>query len=77
METILNHIKREASELLSSVKLFDLYEGAVIGSDKRSLAFSLEYNSSERTLTEAEVEKDFTTLIKSVTQKFNAVLRGN
>lgn len=77
VETILNHIKREASELLSSVKLFDLYEGVSIGSNKRSLAFSLEYNSSERTLTEAEVEKDFTTLIKSVTQKFNAVLRGN
>lgn len=76
VETILDHIKTEGSKLLSAVRLFDLYEGESIGNDKRSLAFSLEYNSSERTLTESEVEQDFTTLIKSVTQKFNAVLRG-
>ena len=47
-----------------------------LGKDKKSLAFSLEFSSDERTLTETEVEKDFTKLIKSVSQKFNATLRG-
>jgi phenylalanyl-tRNA synthetase beta subunit len=44
---------------------------------KKSLAFNLEYYSEKRTLTEDEVEKEFSRLIKSVTNKFNAKLRGN
>ncbi|HAB52053.1 MAG TPA: phenylalanine--tRNA ligase subunit beta [Ignavibacteriales bacterium] len=75
-EEILVHIRSEGSVLLKSVKLFDLFEGESVGKDKKSLAFSLEYGSEDRTLTEVEVEKDFTALIKSVTQKFNATLRG-
>lgn len=75
-EEIISHIKSEGSILLKTVKLFDLFEGESVGIDKKSLAFSLEYGSDDRTLTEVEVEKDFTALIKSVTQKFNAILRG-
>ena len=75
-EGIIAHIKNEGSNLLKAVKLFDVYEEESIGKDKKSLAFSLEYGSDERTLTEAEVEKDFTSLINSVTQRFNATLRG-
>jgi phenylalanyl-tRNA synthetase beta chain len=75
-EEIINHIKSEGSKLLKTVKLFDLFEGESVGANKKSLAFSLEYGSDERTLTEQEVEKDFTALIKSITQKFNATLRG-
>jgi phenylalanyl-tRNA synthetase beta chain len=67
---------KEGSGLLKSVKLFDLFENESIGSDKRSLAFSLEYQAEDRTLTEDEVEKEFLRLISSVTKKFNAKLRG-
>lgn len=75
-EEIIEHIRSESSILLKSVKLFDLFEGESVGKDKKSLAFSLEYGSDDRTLIEVEVEKDFTALIKSVTVKFNATLRG-
>ena len=70
-------IKKEGSELLRSVKLFDQFENESIGMGKKSLAFNLEYYSEKRTLTEDEVEKEFSRLIKSVTNKFNAKLRGN
>ena len=70
-------IKKEGSELLGSVKLFDQFENESIGMGKKSLAFNLEYYSEKRTLTEDEVEKEFSRLIKSVTNKFNAKLRGN
>lgn len=73
---VINFIYKQGSKILKSVKLFDLYEGESIGKDKKSLAFSLEYCSDERTLTEAEVEADFTALIKSVSEKFQAALRG-
>ena len=49
----------------------------VLGDDKKSLAFTLEFYSNERTLTEDEVEKEFNKLIMAVTNKFNAKLRGN
>ncbi len=44
--------------------------------NKKSMAFQLEYFDEERTLTEDEVEKDFSKLIKLVSKEFNAKLRG-
>jgi phenylalanyl-tRNA synthetase beta chain len=75
-EEIINHIKKEGSNLLKSVKIFDLFEGESVGANKKSLAFSLEFASDERTLTETEVEKVFTALIQSIKSKFSATLRG-
>ncbi len=75
-EDVTAHIKSTASSLLKSVKLFDLYEGEAIAKSKKSLAFSLEFYSEERTLTEAEIEKEFKELINSITGKFDATLRG-
>ncbi len=75
-QDVISHIRSVGSNLLKSVKLFDMYEGESIGKNKKSYAFSLEYSSDERTLTEAEVEKDFVFLINSITNKFNATLRG-
>lgn len=75
-QDVISHIRSVGSNLLKNVKLFDVYEGEAIGKNNNSYAFSLEYSSDERTLTEAEVEKDFVFLINSITTKFNATLRG-
>jgi phenylalanyl-tRNA synthetase beta subunit len=40
------------------------------------MAFSLEYYSEERTLTEEEVEVEVNNLVSAVTKNFNAALRG-
>jgi len=76
-DEVIKFIKKSSSELLKSVTLFDLFESESLGESNKSMAFSLEYYSDERTLTEEEVEKDFTSLIKAVTKNFNAQLRGN
>jgi len=76
-DEVINFIKKSSSELLKSVTLFDLFESEALGEGNKSMAFSLEYYSNERTLTEEEVEKAFTSLIKAVTKNFNAQLRGN
>ncbi len=75
-EEVIKFIKKSSSELLKSVTLFDLFESQSLGENSKSMAFSLEYYSLERTLTEEEVEKDFNSLIKAVTKNFNAQLRG-
>ncbi len=70
-------ILSEGSAILKSINLFDLFEDESLGEDKKSLAFTLEFYSYERTLTEDEVEKEFNKLIMAVTNKFKAKLRGN
>lgn len=72
-----NFIFKQSAGLLKKVELFDIYESESLGSDKRSLAFSLEYYDYNRTLTEEETEKEFFGIIEKVTKEFNAVLRGN
>lgn len=69
-------IKKNGADILKSVSLFDLFESPNLGENKKSMAFSLEYYSGEKTLTEEEVEEDFNNLISKVTKKFNAQLRG-
>lgn len=69
-------IKKKSSQLLKVVSVFDVFENDSLGTDKKSLAFSLEYFDESRTLTEEEVEKDFNNLIALITTEFNAQLRG-
>ncbi len=76
-KSVENFINKNSSDLLRSVRLFDLFENESLGKNKKSLAFALEYYSDKRTLTEEEVEKDFRSIITAVTKKFDAQLRGN
>lgn len=72
-----NFILNKSSDLLKDVKVFDIFENEALGSDKKSIAFTLEFFDENRTLTEDEVEKDFSNLIKLISKEFNAKLRGN
>jgi phenylalanyl-tRNA synthetase beta chain len=69
-------IKKKSSQLLKVVSVFDVFESDSLGTNRKSLAFTLEYYDESRTLTEDEVEKDFNNLIGLVTKEFNAQLRG-
>ena len=69
-------IMEESSDILKSVKLFDLFESKDLSEDKKSMAFSLEYYDLNRTLTDDDVDRDFQSLIKKIITNFNAVLRG-
>ena len=73
---IKNFILKNSSSLLKDVQLFDVFESETFGNDKKSLALTLEFYDEDRTLTEDEVEKDFSNLIKLITKEFNAQLRG-
>ena len=43
-----------ASDLIESVRVFDVYTGEQIGEGQKSLAFALRFRAPDRTLTEAE-----------------------
>ena len=60
---------------LESVRLFDVYEGAGVPPECRSLAFSLRYRSAERTLTDEEVNAAVTALRRKVSEAGNYQVR--
>lgn len=69
-------IRQAGGKLLSSVKLFDLYEGDNVEEGKKSLAFSLVYQDPERTLTDDEVVKAHDKVLTALTEDAGASLRG-
>ncbi|NLA11898.1 MAG: phenylalanine--tRNA ligase subunit beta [Firmicutes bacterium] len=60
--------------LVEKVLLFDLYEGAQIPGDGRSLAFTVTYRHPDRTLTESEISAAHSR-IEEALAKLGAVLR--
>jgi phenylalanyl-tRNA synthetase beta chain len=61
--------------LVSGVRLFDVYRGAQLGADRRSLAFSVRLQADDHTLTDAEVAEIRSTLIAAVEAAHDATLR--
>ncbi|HJS29556.1 MAG TPA: phenylalanine--tRNA ligase subunit beta [Anaerolineales bacterium] len=69
-------IREAGGSLLVSETLFDVYRGPQIGSRKKSLAFSLEYQSAERTLTDDEVLQVRQKIIRALEEKLGASIRA-
>lgn len=69
-------IRLAGGKLLKDIRVFDLYEGDKIEPDKKSVAFSLTYEDPERTLTDEEVVKAHTKVLKALEEQVNAQLRG-
>ena len=67
-------IRKGAGKLLETVTLFDVYTGAQIPEGKKSVAYSLTLRSDEGTLTEAEIERVTSRVIKEL-EALGAVLR--
>ena len=72
---IASSLKQTKVKFLEDVNLFDIYEGEKIGSDKRSLAINFKFINKERTLTDAEVEKEMKTIADKLIADFNAEVR--
>jgi phenylalanyl-tRNA synthetase beta chain len=69
-------ILRNGGELLRSAALFDVYTGEPIQAGKKSLTYSLVYQSQERTLTDAEANALQEKIIRALNEDFGAVLRS-
>jgi len=69
-------IREVGHPLCTNVVLFDLYSGQQTGSEKKSLAYSLEFQSPDHTLTDSEVDNALKKIIEAVQRKCNGVLRS-
>lgn len=69
-------IQQAGGKILTEVKLFDVYRGGQIGPGKKSLAYSLTYQSSDHTLTDPELVQTRQRIIRRLEQELGAYLRS-
>lgn len=74
-EDVMNTIRQSSGKLLKSVEVFDYYEGEKIDSSKKSIAYSLYFESFDKTLSDEEINPIFDKVIENVVKKHNAILR--
>ena len=68
-------IRKGAKGLLKEVKLFDIYRGKGVDEGKKSVAFNLVLRSDERSLTAEEADNDVKSILETLKNELNAVLR--
>ena len=68
-------IKNASGSLLIDIEVFDVYTGSNVADDKKSIAYSLTFNDSKKTLTDEEVNNLMEKVIENVSKKFSAEIR--
>jgi phenylalanyl-tRNA synthetase beta chain len=63
-------------ELLEDVRLFDVYTGAQVGEQRKSLAYTLRFRAPDRTLTAAEATAARDAAVAEAGRRVGAVLRA-
>ena len=66
---------KTVKNILKEVDLFDIYKGDKIEDGKKSYAVSFHFQDDKKTLTDKEVDKAMSKLIKSFSDELGAVLR--
>jgi phenylalanyl-tRNA synthetase beta chain len=60
---------------LETIRLYDIYEGKNISSEKKSMTYALRFRSDNRTLTGEEVREKVTAVIKALKDSFSIEIR--
>jgi phenylalanyl-tRNA synthetase beta chain len=74
-QALLDAMAAEKPAIVTSVRLFDLYQGPGVSAGRKSLAFRVVMQDTERTLTDAEADAARDQLVRLLGAKFSATLR--
>ena len=69
-------ITKNGGKYFNNVTLFDVYTGDRISKDKKSLAFNIKFQSTDRTLTDEEADESFKKILTAIENQFKAELRS-
>jgi phenylalanyl-tRNA synthetase beta chain len=70
-------VAREAAgEELREMRPFDLYRGEQVGEGRKSLAFAVSFQSTERTLTDEDAARLRELIVRALNERFGAELRA-
>ena len=67
---------KEACKYITSIKLFDIYEGAQIGEDKKSMAFNIQLAAADKDVTDAMTDEAVEKVLKALETQFGASMRA-
>ena len=72
---LIEKIKKSGGRLLTNVDIFDVYVGENVKEDEKSIAFTLTFSDSTRTLNDEEVTEVFNKIISDI-ENTGAILRN-
>ena len=75
-QALLDAARAEKAPIVQEVQVFDLYQGPHLPAGKKSLAFRVVMQDTERTLTDAEADKARDALVELWGRRFSASLRA-
>jgi phenylalanyl-tRNA synthetase beta chain len=75
VQALLDAISKDRPRIVRDVRLFDLYQGSNLPAGKKSLAFRVVMQDTERTLTDAEADAARDALVALWGRRFAATLR--
>ena len=75
-QDLINAISNVEQNLISNIKIFDVYEGENIPENQKSIAISVTIQSFEKTLNEDDLEKINKLIIETVENKTGAKIRS-
>ncbi len=76
LQTLLDGLKTQISGLVQDIQLFDVYVGKGVPENKKSLAFRIVMQDTQRTLQDSEVDAAMQQLVSCFEQTFGAQLRA-
>lgn len=76
LQTLLDRVNQQLPALVREVQLFDVYTGKGIPENKKSLAFRIVMQDTQRTLLDLEVDAAMQQLVFCLEQAFGAQLRA-
>jgi phenylalanyl-tRNA synthetase beta chain len=76
LQTLLDGLKTQLPALIQEVQLFDIYTGKGVPENKKSLAFRIVMQDTQRTLQDSEVDAATQNLMACLEQAFGAELRA-
>ena len=76
VEKVIRKVKGLNRDLISEVNLFDIYSGAKVQDNKKSIAFTVKLQPKDKTLTEEEIDLISQKIIKAVEEGFDGKLRA-
>ena len=76
VQNLIKVISELDKNLIKNIKVFDIYEGENIPEHKKSIALNVTIQSSEKTLTDDDLEKINKLIISTVENKTGAKLRS-
>ena len=66
----------KAGKYIKATSIFDVYEGKGIEENKKSIAFTLIWQSSKNTLLDTEIDKVVEMIVNSVKEELGGYLRN-